>query len=70
MHLAFDSVFIKVVTILHVFRISKAVDNNGNEITPEVEYEGFISHPKPFKCRIEPRSKELENLVRQRLEEM
>lgn len=42
MHLALDSVFIKIVAILYVFRISKAIDANGKEITPEVEYEGFI----------------------------
>ncbi|KAG1879754.1 hypothetical protein F4604DRAFT_1922965 [Suillus subluteus] len=41
---------------LAVFDISKVIAN-GVEITPEVEtLPGGISHPKPFKCSIKPRS--------------
>ncbi|PSR74371.1 hypothetical protein PHLCEN_2v9879 [Hermanssonia centrifuga] len=43
MFLALNSVFIAVAMILYVFDISKTQDENGQEIVPEVEYDGFIS---------------------------
>ncbi|KDQ22430.1 hypothetical protein PLEOSDRAFT_1019918, partial [Pleurotus ostreatus PC15] len=55
LHLAESSLCITVATILFFVRISKARDESGSNIEPEVEYDGFISHPRPFKCRIEPR---------------
>lgn len=86
MHFADNAIFIAVAMILYVFDISKARDENGREIIPEVEYDGFIryrlfvnihciglkslffdgfhSHPRPFKCSIKPRSKEAEELIR------
>ncbi len=42
MFLALNSVFIAVAMILYVFDISKTQDENGQEIVPEVEYDGFI----------------------------
>lgn len=56
MHFAHNSIFIAIARMLYVFNFTKAVDKNGNEITPEVEYSGFISHPSPFVCSISPRS--------------
>ncbi|TFK41697.1 cytochrome P450 [Crucibulum laeve] len=68
LYLAKNSIFLSIATILYVFSISKALDENGNEVTPDVQYDGFISHPRPFKCKIEPRSKAREDLVRSSLE--
>ncbi len=43
MYLAENSVFLAIATLLAVFNISKAVDPvTGEEITPDVEYDGFI----------------------------
>ncbi|KAF8217749.1 cytochrome P450 [Mycena galopus ATCC 62051] len=56
MHIAENSVFIAIATILCIFRISKSVDEQGKVVEPVVEYDGFISHPRPFKCKIELRS--------------
>ncbi|KAG2757183.1 hypothetical protein CY34DRAFT_805211 [Suillus luteus UH-Slu-Lm8-n1] len=50
---------------LAVFDISKVVEN-GVEITPEVDpTSGTISHPKPFKCSIRPRSAKAIALIQQ-----
>ncbi|KAG2102493.1 cytochrome P450 [Suillus discolor] len=64
-HLAEASVWISVVMSLAVFDISKVVEN-GVEITPEVDpSSGTISHPKPFKCSIKPRSVKAVELIEQ-----
>ncbi|KAF5375244.1 hypothetical protein D9758_000185 [Tetrapyrgos nigripes] len=64
--LAFDSIWIAVASILSVYRISKAVDENGKLIEPKVEFSsGLISFPKPFKCTITPRSPEAAKLILQ-----
>ncbi|KAG1874761.1 cytochrome P450 [Suillus subalutaceus] len=56
LHLADASVWMSAAMSLAVFDISKVVEN-GVEITPEVDpSSGTISHPKPFKCSIKPRS--------------
>ncbi|KAI0341374.1 cytochrome P450 [Trametopsis cervina] len=64
MYFADNSIFIAVAMMLGFFNISKATDENGREIIPEVEYDGFISHPRPFKCNIKPRSSATEALIR------
>ncbi|KAG2108532.1 cytochrome P450 [Suillus discolor] len=59
------SVWLSAVMSLAVFDISKAVEN-GIEITPEVDpLSGTISHPKPFKCSIKPRSSRAVALIEQ-----
>ncbi|KAF5375246.1 hypothetical protein D9758_000183 [Tetrapyrgos nigripes] len=64
--MAFDSIWIAVASILSVYRISKAVDENGKVIEPEVGYtSSLLSHPKPFQCSITPRSAEAAKLVLQ-----
>ncbi|KAK0449604.1 cytochrome P450 [Desarmillaria tabescens] len=69
MHLAENSVFLAIATLLAVFNISKAMDPvTGEEITPDVEYDGFISHPQPFRCKIQPRSKAIRDLVLEQVE--
>ncbi|GLB36242.1 putative cytochrome p450 [Lyophyllum shimeji] len=63
---AFDAMWIVVASILSVYEISKAVDENGQTIEPKVEYEShLLSHPKPFKCRIVPRSHQTRSLIQQ-----
>nr|BAL05080.1 cytochrome P450 [Phanerodontia chrysosporium] len=63
LHLADVSVFLSCAMVLATFDISKAVEN-GKVIEPEVEYtSGTISHPKPFKCTIKPRSTKAEALI-------
>ncbi|KAJ7253713.1 cytochrome P450 [Mycena haematopus] len=63
MHIAENSVFIAIATILCMFRISKCVDEQGRVVEPVVEYDGFISHPQPFKCKIELRSEGLRSII-------
>lgn len=64
-HLAEASVWLSIAMSLAVFNISKAVEN-GVEITPEIDpISGTISHPKPFKCSIKPRSVKAVTLIEQ-----
>ncbi|CDO69024.1 hypothetical protein BN946_scf184834.g31 [Trametes cinnabarina] len=63
-YMALDSMWITIACVLSLFDIKKAVDKDGNEITPDGEYiRGFLCHPKPFACSIKPRSKEHEQLL-------
>lgn len=56
--MALDTIWMAIASVLSVYNISKAVDGHGNTITPEVKvHPGVVSHPAPFKCRIEPRSR-------------
>ncbi|KAG6332883.1 hypothetical protein ID866_6208 [Astraeus odoratus] len=64
MHLADASIWLSVVMSLAVFDTSKWVEN-GEEITPEIDPSSQIvrmlltctlSHPKPFRCNVKPRS--------------
>jgi cytochrome P450 len=65
LHLADASIWISTVMSLAVFDISKVVEN-GVEITPDVDpLPGTISHPKPFKCSIKPRSAAAIRLIEQ-----
>jgi len=68
-HLAIDSIWIAIVTILHVFDIKKALDGNGSPIEPDIEYpSSFLSRPKPFQCRFILHSEAMQALI-QRIEE-
>ncbi|KXN89936.1 O-methylsterigmatocystin oxidoreductase [Leucoagaricus sp. SymC.cos] len=61
-----DFIWIVVASLLATYNVSKAVDENGQVIEPEVEYTSIlISHPKPFKCRIIPRSENARMLIEQ-----
>ncbi|KAG2347075.1 cytochrome P450 [Suillus weaverae] len=65
LHLADASIWISTAMSLAVFDISKVVEK-GVEVTPEVDpTSGTISHPKPFKCSIKPRSAKAVALVQQ-----
>ncbi|KIJ60578.1 hypothetical protein HYDPIDRAFT_117119 [Hydnomerulius pinastri MD-312] len=55
-HFAEVSLFLNIASILATFDISKAVDDQGREVDPVVEYtNGVTSHPLPFPCMIVPR---------------
>ncbi|KAG2337086.1 cytochrome P450 [Suillus weaverae] len=65
LHLADASVWISTAMSLAVFDISKVVER-GVEVTPEVDpTSGTISHPKPFKCSVKPRSAKAVALIQQ-----
>jgi len=65
LHLADASVWISVAMSLAVFDVSKIIEN-GVEVTPEIDpSSGTISHPKPFKCSIKPRSAKALELIQQ-----
>ncbi|KAK0387865.1 hypothetical protein NLU13_4110 [Sarocladium strictum] len=58
-HLAEASVWIVIASMLSTMKIGKAIDAQGKEETPNIELTaGLTSHPKPFRCRIEPRGRE------------
>ena len=42
MYFAHNSIFIAIAQMLYVFNFSKARNDAGREITPGVEYDGFI----------------------------
>ncbi|KAF9468084.1 cytochrome P450 [Collybia nuda] len=64
-HFAMDAAWIAIASILTCFKISKAVDENGNVIEPAIEYtDGLAIHPKPFKLQITPRSQEIVDVIR------
>ncbi|OCT47140.1 O-methylsterigmatocystin oxidoreductase [Cladophialophora carrionii] len=60
-----STLFSTIASFLAVFDVRKCRDVSGKEIDPEVNFlPGLISHPKPFKCDIRPRSAEHERLIR------
>ncbi|CAE6533311.1 unnamed protein product [Rhizoctonia solani] len=64
-HYAEASIFITVTSILAAYNITKAKDENGQEITPSTEgmAESVVYHPKPFKCVFTPRSDRHRELI-------
>jgi len=68
-HLAQNSIFITVASILSAFDILKATGPNGETMEPRVEYGlNIVRHPLPFECDIRPRSKTAEMLIVQAIE--
>jgi len=68
-HLAEDSIYITIATILATLNVQKAKDAHGQPITPSGQYrQGVISHPEPFECAITPRSSEAMAILRQAIE--
>ncbi|KAJ7439074.1 cytochrome P450 [Mycena galericulata] len=56
-HIAENSLWIAIVSILSSCNISNAVDEKGNIIIPNDElFEGLVNHPKDTRCVISPRS--------------
>ncbi|EIM84324.1 cytochrome P450 [Stereum hirsutum FP-91666 SS1] len=63
-YMARDSIWLAVTLILATMDISKAVDENGEEIEPEQDYaSSTVAYPRPFKCSIKPRSNAAAKLV-------
>ncbi|KAJ6603388.1 cytochrome P450 [Mycena vulgaris] len=63
-HMASLSVWISVASILATFDITKAVGEDGEIIEPIFEYfPALVVQPRPFKCRIKPRSGEALQLI-------
>ncbi|KAJ3559769.1 hypothetical protein NM688_g146 [Phlebia brevispora] len=68
--LAVETIWITVATVLAVYKVTKARDENGCEIQPDTEYTPtMLSRPKPFRCVFTPRSDIAAELVRQTDEE-
>jgi len=69
-HIASASLWINIAYILAGFEITKAVDEHGRVIEPSfLHSEGLVVVPVPFKCKIRPRSKVIETLIRSSVEE-
>ncbi|KAI0280920.1 cytochrome P450 [Russula aff. rugulosa BPL654] len=63
-HYSIASIFITVSSILSVFDL-RAQDKDGKDVKIEPAFTGgFVSHPKPFPCRITLRSKESAELIK------
>ncbi|KAJ8088566.1 hypothetical protein PM082_022639 [Marasmius tenuissimus] len=63
-YLADNSLWIAMVYLLATFDMKKALDSDGNEVDPEVDYkDGTVCHPQPFKCCFVPRSGEALDLL-------
>ncbi|ESK95318.1 cytochrome p450 [Moniliophthora roreri MCA 2997] len=63
-HVASSSAWLAMVYLLSTFSMARALDGNGKEIDPEINYnDGLVSHPSPFKCRFIPRSAKIEQLI-------
>ncbi|KAF9491090.1 cytochrome P450 [Pleurotus eryngii] len=64
-HLADDTLWIAVATMISCFNFTKAKDVFGKEIDVTGEFDDkLISHPRPFKCSITPRSDAAVNLIK------
>ncbi|THG93114.1 hypothetical protein EW026_g8029, partial [Hermanssonia centrifuga] len=65
-HLAYNSLFIAISTLLWAFDIGQTTDYNGSPIVPERTAffdTGLAIHPSPFKCQIKPRFSGLQEVV-------
>ncbi|KAF9469506.1 cytochrome P450 [Collybia nuda] len=60
------SIWIAAALVLATMDISMALDENGKEIIPELEFStGITSHPVPFRCNIRPRNEAARSLIAQ-----
>ncbi|OCH92626.1 CyP450 monooxygenase [Obba rivulosa] len=63
-HFSSLSLFINLACILYTFDVTPVLDAQGNPIIPEPHMgSGGLSHPRPFRCTIRPRSKLAEALI-------
>ncbi|KAI0064614.1 cytochrome P450, partial [Artomyces pyxidatus] len=66
MYYADASMWIMVASLLAVFDVTQAKDENGRDIQLEVEFtDGIVSHPFPFACVIRPRDQQAVGVIRQ-----
>ncbi|KAI8931867.1 hypothetical protein NX059_010772 [Plenodomus lindquistii] len=62
-HIADNALSITIAQVLAVFKIDKLVEN-GKVVEPRLEFEpGIISHPKPYRISIAPRSEKHRMLI-------
>ena len=52
MFFAMNSIFIGIATMLYVFNITKARDEDGQEIVPEVDFRGFIRYVRASSAHV------------------
>jgi len=63
-HIAISTLWISAASILSVYDIEMAKDQNGVPIQPTQKYiSSMVMHPEPFRCSIKPRSKDTERLI-------
>ncbi|TFK65823.1 cytochrome P450 [Pluteus cervinus] len=63
-YFASSSVWLFIACFLTTFDVTKAKDDEGNEVDIPVDGTGgFVSHPLPFKCSITPRSEAAKRLI-------
>lgn len=56
-HVAYDSIWLVVSSLLAAFDISKAMGEDGHVIEPSGEYTtGLVTYPVPFPCTFKPRN--------------
>jgi cytochrome P450 len=67
MHVADRTLFLFIARLMWAFDISKAVDGDGNDLTPDQDdlVGGFIVQPRPFPVKITPRSESRAAAVRE-----
>ncbi|KDR68694.1 hypothetical protein GALMADRAFT_78276 [Galerina marginata CBS 339.88] len=63
-HLVQNTAWLSIASILSVYNISKPIDGDGKVVEPLIQYtDGLVSHPKPFKLQLTPRSGNVEKLI-------
>ncbi|KAJ2918959.1 hypothetical protein MD484_g1435, partial [Candolleomyces efflorescens] len=65
LYLAENSLFLAIATLLSTFDVSPHESG-----LPDIRYGGFISHPRPFKCRIQPRSDDIVQLINDAIQKL
>lgn len=67
MHIAERSLFLGISRMLWAFNFEKVRDEQGNEITPDIDKltEGLFVFPQPFPAKISPRSEKHAEKIRQ-----
>lgn len=63
--LADTALFLNIAQSLAVFKISKPLNADGIEVSPEIRWEpGVVSHPAPYKAKVTPRGARYAELIR------
>ncbi|KAG7442660.1 cytochrome P450 [Guyanagaster necrorhizus] len=58
------SIWMNIASILAVFDVTKAVDDNGHVVEPSGEFmSGMLCHPVPFECEIRPTTMHAVSLI-------
>jgi len=64
-YLAENNIFIVIVSLMQLFKVDKAVDGSGKEITPEARWTtGLVVHLESYPCSIVPRFEGAELLLK------